>query len=63
MLWNNSNRIGSESIELSEELEMSKKITDNAEKAILKYDEKMKLAKNILTRTMQLQPYRKILKI
>ncbi len=48
-LWNNSNRIGSESIELSEELEMSKKITDNAEKAILKYDEKMKLAKNILT--------------
>jgi chromosome segregation protein len=48
-LRNNSNKIGSESIKLSEELEISKKITDNAEKAILKYDEKMKLAKNILT--------------
>jgi chromosome segregation protein len=48
-LRNNTNKIGSESIKLSEELEISKKITDNAEKAILKYDEKMKLAKNILT--------------
>jgi chromosome segregation protein len=48
-LRNNSNKIESESIKLSEELEISKKITDNAEKAILKYDEKMKLAKNILT--------------
>jgi chromosome segregation protein len=34
---------------LSRELEISKKTIDNAEKTILKYDEKMKLAKNILT--------------
>ena len=42
-------KIDIESTKLSRELEISKKTIDNAEKTILKYDEKMKLAKNILT--------------
>ena len=46
---NNIYKIDTESIKLSRELEISKKTIDNAEKTILKYDEKMKLAKNILT--------------
>ncbi|MBA3749426.1 MAG: chromosome segregation protein SMC [Nitrosopumilus sp.] len=45
----NNYKIETESIKLSRELEISKKIIENAEKTILKYDEKMKLAKNILT--------------
>ncbi|MER5175614.1 MAG: chromosome segregation SMC family protein [Candidatus Nitrosocosmicus sp.] len=46
---NNRSKIDTESIKLSRELEISKKTIDDAEKTILKYDEKMKLAKNILT--------------
>ena len=42
-------KIDIEYTKLSRELEISKKTIDNAEKTILKYDEKMKLAKNILT--------------
>ncbi|HEY0580424.1 MAG TPA: AAA family ATPase, partial [Candidatus Nitrosocosmicus sp.] len=42
-------KIEFESTKLSRELDISKKTIDNAEKTILKYNEKMKLAKNILT--------------
>jgi len=48
-LQKNSYRIDNEYAKLNEEIEISKKIADNAEKTLLKYDEKMKLAKNILT--------------
>ncbi len=48
-LQKNSYRIDNEYAKLNEEIEISKKITDNTEKTLLKYDEKMKLAKNILT--------------
>ena len=48
-LQKNSNRIENEYTKLNEELEISKKIADNAETTLLKYDERMKLAKNILT--------------
>jgi chromosome segregation protein len=48
-LSNNIYKIDTKYTKLSGELEVSKKTIDNAEKTILKYDEKMKLAKNILT--------------
>jgi chromosome segregation protein len=48
-LSNNIYKIDTKYTKLSGELEISKKTIDNAEKTILKYDEKMKLAKNILT--------------
>jgi chromosome segregation protein len=48
-LSNNIYKIDTKYRKLSGELEVSKKTIDNAEKTILKYDEKMKLAKNILT--------------
>ncbi len=48
-LNNNIYKIDTKYTNLSRELEISKKTIDNAEKTILKYDEKMKLAKNILT--------------
>jgi chromosome segregation protein len=48
-LSNNIYKIDTKYTKLSGELEISKKTIDNAEKTILKYDEKMKLAKNVLT--------------
>ncbi|HXS60939.1 MAG TPA: chromosome segregation SMC family protein [Candidatus Sulfopaludibacter sp.] len=48
-LNNDIYKIDTKYTNLSRELEISKKTIDNAEKTILKYDEKMKLAKNILT--------------
>ncbi len=42
---------------LSEEIEISEKTIDNAEKTILKYEEKMKLAKNVIMKIMLLQLY------
>ena len=48
-LSNSIYKIDTKYTKLSGELEISKKTIDNAEKTILKYDEKMKLAKNILT--------------
>ena len=48
-LNNNIYKIDTKYTKLGGELEISKKTIDNAEKTILKYDEKMKLAKNILT--------------
>ncbi len=46
---NNIYKIDAKYIKLSSELEISKKTIDNVEKTVLKYDEKMKLAKNIMT--------------
>ncbi len=48
-LNNDIYKIDTKYTKLGGELEISKKTIDNAEKTILKYDEKMKLAKNILT--------------
>ena len=48
-LNNSIYKIDTEYTKLSRELEISKKTIDSAEKTILKYDEKMKLTKNILT--------------